>query len=175
MTDDGWIPVASALALLNSRHVSAAPKALRNTLNCSVDVRSRGAPVIDGIKPIALGPEHWSTMVFNLERQSLDPPSKRRTASGFTKVELSRSDVERLADRLASLAKNEPRPVDLTAVLTDARAKNPNLTGEEAFKIARERGATEGREIIREVLKSMGGSDKTGPKGPRKNRAAPAA
>ena len=97
MTDDGWVPVASAVALLNSRHVSAAPKVLRNTLNCCVDVRSRGVLAIDGIEPVALGPEQWSTMVFNLERQSLNPPSKRRIATGFTKVELLRSDVERLA------------------------------------------------------------------------------
>jgi hypothetical protein len=100
MTDEFWIPVASAVALLNSRHVSKAPKALRNTLNCCVDVRSRGVPVIDGAEPIALGPEHWSTMVFNLKRQSLDRPGKIRIATGFTKVELLRSDVERLADRL---------------------------------------------------------------------------
>jgi hypothetical protein len=95
--DSGWIPVASAVALLNGRYVSAAPKVLRNTLNCCVDVRSRGVPAIDGIEPVALGPEQWSTMVFNLERQSLNPPSKRRIVTGFTKVELLRSDVERLA------------------------------------------------------------------------------
>jgi hypothetical protein len=112
VTEDGWISVTSAVALLNSRHVGAAPKVLRNTLNCCVDVRSRGVPAIDGIEPVALGPEQWSTMVFNLERQSLNLPSKRRIATGFTKVELLRSDVERLAAPAAIAEQIEEKEVE---------------------------------------------------------------
>ena len=53
--------------------------------------------------------------------------------------------------------------------------KNPKLTQDEALKIARDAGAIEPREIIRDMHRSLGGSRKPGPRGPRKNRAGPAA
>jgi len=63
----------------------------------------------------------------------------------------------------------------LEAVLRESLRDNPNLTQEEALKIARDSGVVESREKIRKALKSLGGSTKPGPRGPRKNRAAPAA
>ena len=64
---------------------------------------------------------------------------------------------------------------DLKSILREALRDNPNLTQTEAEKIARDRGAIETREKIRDVLKNLGGSTKPGPRGPRKNRAGPAA
>ncbi len=72
-------------------------------------------------------------------------------------------------------AGNPPVQSDLEAVLREALHKNPNLTQVEALGIARDAGAIEPREIIREMLKSLGGLTKTGPRGPRRNRAGPAA
>jgi hypothetical protein len=46
------------------------------------------------------------------------------------------------------------------------------LTQAEAWKIARDAGANATRDEVIETLKSLGGSDKPGPKGPRKKHAA---
>ena len=72
-------------------------------------------------------------------------------------------------------AGNPPVQSDLEAALREALHKNPNLTQVEALGIARGVGAIEPREIIREMHRSLGGSTKSGPRGPRKNRAGPAA
>jgi hypothetical protein len=64
---------------------------------------------------------------------------------------------------------------DLEAVLREALHTNPTLTQPEAFKIARDAGVIAPRDKIREMLRSLGGSTKSGPRGPRKNRAGPAA
>jgi hypothetical protein len=63
------------------------------------------------------------------------------------------------------------REVEIESLLREQLLENPNLTGNDAFKIARERGAIMPREKIREIYRSLGGSTKPGPKGPRKNRA----
>ena len=47
------------------------------------------------------------------------------------------------------------------------------LTQAEARKIARDARVNTTRDEVIELLKSLGGSDKPGPRGPRKNRAAP--
>jgi hypothetical protein len=72
-------------------------------------------------------------------------------------------------------ARNPPVQSDLEAVLREALHKNPNLTQVEALGIARDAGASDPREIIRDMLKSLGGSSTPGPRGPRKNRAGPTA
>jgi hypothetical protein len=66
-------------------------------------------------------------------------------------------------------------PCDLEAVLREALHKNPKLTQLEALGIARDAGAIEPRDKIREKLRSLGGSTKRGPRGPRKNREGAAA
>jgi hypothetical protein len=50
--------------------------------------------------------------------------------------------------------------------------KGAMLTQYEGWKIARDARAIETRDKVNELLKSLGGSDKPGPKGPRKKRAA---
>ena len=74
----------------------------------------------------------------------------------------------------AMIASEDSAAPDLESVLRDA-LRNPNLTQTAAEKIARERGVFEKREKIRATFKRLGGSTKKGPRGPRKNRAAPAA
>jgi hypothetical protein len=64
------------------------------------------------------------------------------------------------------------KPPDLRTVLRNGiEAKGAMLTQAEAEKIAGRAGVTEDRKKIREVLRLVGSSDRTGPKGPRKNRA----
>jgi hypothetical protein len=50
--------------------------------------------------------------------------------------------------------------------------KGAMLTQAKAWKIARDAGANATRGEVIDMLKSLGGSDKPGPKGPRKKRAA---
>jgi hypothetical protein len=69
-----------------------------------------------------------------------------------------------------------PSGPDLRAILQTAiKKKGAMLTQAEAWQIARHAGANTKRDKVIEMLKSLGGSDKPGPKGPRKNRAAPSA
>ncbi len=63
------------------------------------------------------------------------------------------------------------------AVVTDAEIKlalqdeakriNRTLTQKQALEIMREKGGTQSRDVVRRMLKEVGGSDKPGPKGPR--------
>ena len=62
--------------------------------------------------------------------------------------------------------------VILEAAIKD---KGAMLTQAEARKIARDARVITTRDKVIETLKSLGGSDKPGPTGPRKNRAAPSA
>jgi hypothetical protein len=82
-------------------------------------------------------------------------------------VLVSREDVQREFP-------SAPAP-DLKGILSDAIRGNPNLGQRGAFKIARDAGAKEPRKKIRDFLKTLGGSKKPGPKGPRKNCATPPA
>jgi hypothetical protein len=69
-----------------------------------------------------------------------------------------------------------PSGPDLRALLVTAiKDKGAMLTQAEAWKIGRDARANRTRDEVIELLKSLGGSDKPGPKGPRKNRAAPSA
>jgi hypothetical protein len=156
LTDRDWIPFATAVAILFDGDNRKATERLQRVLMRG-EVKSRGIPARDGIEPADIDADRWGVWWFNVVRESLDPPSKSRIATGFTNVRISRADVERLADRLVAQTKSEP-PVDLRAVLTDARAVNPKLTGAQAFEIAREAGSNANREEIRAVLKSIGGS-----------------
>ena len=63
----------------------------------------------------------------------------------------------------------------LEALLREAPRENPELTQTAAEKIARERGVIKPRQEVRDLFKSLGGSTKQGPRGPRKNCAAPSA
>jgi hypothetical protein len=87
----------------------------------------------------------------------------------FRELRVRREDV------LRAFPENAGATEDLEAVLREALHKNPKLTQVEASEIAQDAGAIEPRDKIREMLKSLGGSTKPGPRGPRKNRAGPAA
>ena len=84
-------------------------------------------------------------------------------------VLVSREDVQR------EFPYAEPSAPDLKAILSEAIRREPNLGQREAFKIARDAGAKEPRKKILDLLKTLGGSRKPGPKGPRKNCATPPA
>jgi hypothetical protein len=69
-----------------------------------------------------------------------------------------------------------PSGPDLRVILEAAiKDKGAMLTQAEARKIARDARVITTRDKVIETLKSLGGSDKPGPTGPRKNRAAPSA
>ena len=87
----------------------------------------------------------------------------------FRELRVRREDV------LRAFPENAGATEDLEAVLREALHKNPKFTQVEASEIARDAGAIEPRDKIREMLKSLGGSTKPGPRGQRKNRAGPAA
>ena len=84
-------------------------------------------------------------------------------------VLVSREDVQR------EFPSAPAPPADLKAILSDAIRGNPNLGQRGAFKIARDAGAKEPRKKILDLLKTLGGASKPGPKGPRKNCATPPA
>jgi hypothetical protein len=85
-------------------------------------------------------------------------------------VLVSREDVQREFPSAPA-----PSAPDLKARLSEAIRMKPNLGQREAVEIARDAGAKEPRKKIRDLLKTLGGSRKRGPKGPRKNCAmAPA-
>lgn len=96
-------------------------------------------------------------------RPAPDTQAHRVPAAGLVMTPVEKPD-----------AGNPPVQFDLEAVLREALHKNPKLTQLEALRIARDVGAIEPREKIREMLKSLGGLSKPGPRGPR-NRAGPAA
>ena len=85
-------------------------------------------------------------------------------------VLVSREDVQREFPSVPA-----PCAPDLKAILSDAIRVDPNLGQREAVKIARDTGAKEPREKILGLLKTLGGSSKRGPKGPRKSCATPPA
>jgi hypothetical protein len=58
---------------------------------------------------------------------------------------------------------------NLASVIREARQKDPHLTQKVALEIVRDAGLTVSRQKIREMVKTLGGSRKPGPKGPRKN------
>jgi hypothetical protein len=106
-----------------------------------------------------------------------------RAGPEFCRRELSTANLATRAEpvfrelrvRREDVLRALPESADLEAVLREALHKNPKLTQVEASEIARNAGAIEPRDKIREMLKSLGGSTKSGPHGPRKNRAGPAA
>jgi hypothetical protein len=85
-------------------------------------------------------------------------------------VLVSREDVQREFPSAPA-----PSAPDLKAILSEAIRMKPNLGQREAVEIARDAGAKEPRKKIRDLLKTLGGSRKRGPKGPRKNCATPPA
>jgi hypothetical protein len=97
-------------------------------------------------------------------RPAPDPQAHRVPAAGLAMKPAEKPDPG-----------NPPVQSDLEAVLREALHKNPNLTQVEALGIARDAGAIEPRDKIRAMHTSLGGSTKPGPRGPRKNRAGPAA
>ena len=99
-----------------------------------------------------------------------------RAEPEFRELLVRREDVLRVFPENAGETEDQSvSPCDLEAVLREAIDQNPKLTQEQALKIARDAGAIEPREKIRDMLKSLGGSTKPGPRGPRQNRAGPAA
>ena len=103
------------------------------------------------------------------------PELYRRGSSTADLATLAKPEFRELLVRREEVLRAFAESADLEAELREALHKNPKLTQSEASKIARNAGAIEPRDKIREMLKSLGGSTKPGPHGPRKNRAGPAA
>jgi hypothetical protein len=72
------------------------------------EVPSQGIDAMEGGDPKSIPPDRWAEWKFNLDRQSLDPPSRRRIATGFESVRIARADVERLAQRLIPAPSDKP-------------------------------------------------------------------
>ena len=132
-----------------------------------------------------LRPLEWCDLQF----VEIDPPTKDgpqlyrkglstddfaagRIEPVFREVRVSVADVLRI---FPANARRDWSAPSLEAVLRHLLSENPKLTQIEIVKIARERGATEPRKKIRAMWKTLGGSSKPGPRGPRKNHAAPSA
>lgn len=82
------------------------------------------------------------------------------------------ADLERTVRQLPPVDEQ----IDLKAFLANQlQVAGGDLPQVDAVKIARKEGIKATREEIRETLKTVGGATKSGPKGPRKNRAKPAA
>jgi hypothetical protein len=114
VTEDAWIAYRGAVALIGDAH--EAEERLLRGLRLG-KVRSRGVPAFDSPardanEPVDIEPDHWSAMVFNHKRQSLDRPSFRPIATGFTQIKVSRSDVERLAAPAAIAEQIEEKEVE---------------------------------------------------------------
>jgi hypothetical protein len=92
-------------------------------------------------------------------------------------IYVSIEDLEReSAEAIERLRREANLAPSLKAVLREKIDREGRmLTQVEAEKIARARGAIETRKEIRRVLKTLGGSTKRGPKGPRTKCAEPAA
>jgi hypothetical protein len=102
--------------------------------------------------------------------------TNERLSEAFTKLLLPADQVLRVFPAKAGGTEHGPfSSPSLVAVLHESLRENPALTQAAAEIIARARGITDSREAIRDKLKSLGGSDKPGPKGPRKKRAVPTA
>ena len=97
----------------------------------------------------------------------------RQTHPAIFDVLVSVEDLKR--ECAPMIASEDLAAPDLESVLRELRHENPNLTQTAAEKMARDRGAIEDRQEIRRMWKTLGGSSTPGPKGPRKNRAAPTA
>ncbi len=92
-----------------------------------------------------------------------------RPSFRWNDIVLATADI----DRLWPL---KPIGVDLHGLIrAEIKHNGRAISQNRAEKIARQNGAKENREKIRETLKAIQGPQKSGPKGPRKNRAAPPA
>lgn len=116
----------------------------------------------------------WATHYVHFWKNELQPikTNQPRIVDVWVRTEDVRRELEK---ELA--ARREVKPiVDLRAVIRDAaRANGGDLTQVSAYNIAREAGATESREIIRQTVRETVGSHRPGRRGSRKNRAvAPA-
>jgi hypothetical protein len=81
--------------------------------------------------------------------------------------------VEELKRKCAAMiASEDSSPPDLESVLRGALRDNPSLTQKAAEKIARECGAVEERDTIRDLLEQLTGLRKPGPKAGEKSRRA---
>jgi hypothetical protein len=78
----------------------------------------------------------------------------------------------RWAEVLAAFPTSGP---SVREVLSESLRANRDLTQEQAWKIVKDRCKDPRRQEIRDLWKTLGGSSKRGPKGPRKNCAAPLA
>jgi hypothetical protein len=105
----------------------------------------------------------------------LGTPAGRRPETRQPILDVLVSVEELKRECAAMIASEDSSPRDLESVLRTALRDNRRLTQKEAEKIARERGAVEKRPEIRDLLEKLTGSRKSGPKGPRKSRAAPSA
>jgi hypothetical protein len=81
--------------------------------------------------------------------------------------------VEELKRKCAAMiASEDSSPPDLESVLRGALRDNPSLTQKAGEKIARECGAVEERDTIRDLLEQLTGLRKPGPKAGEKSRRA---
>jgi hypothetical protein len=116
----------------------------------------------------------WASRWLDVRRNLLATPAGKKPEHfpAIRDVLVSVEDLERECDAaIAAEDQSLPGP-DLKSVLRKALQDNRSLTQTEAEKIGRSIAT---REEIRSSWKTLGGSSKPGPKGPRKNRAAPSA
>lgn len=121
----------------------------------------------------------WSSLQLELLRSLLATPAGKRLEDfpAIRSVRVCTEDLQRESSKVIKAGQDEVKSsIDLRALLLAEKARMNRIpTQNEAEKIAREAGATDPRKKIRETLRSIGGSTKPGPKGPRRNRAAQAA
>jgi hypothetical protein len=140
-------------------------------------VRGTGVPGAErqaGRRPI--NREEWGLRRLDIRRGLLTTSAGREPEPPILDVLLSVDDLKReAASALVQIEREAKGEPNLESILREAMREAPKLTQKRAFEIARKAGAKEPRAIIRDLLKTLGGSDIPGPKGPRSNRAAPSA
>jgi hypothetical protein len=109
-----WIARARGEAILSTCGVQDAGARLTASSQIG-EVRSQGVPAIEGGEPVPIDPSLWAIWRFNSDRQSLDPPSSRRIASGFAAIQISRAEVEALAKKMTQEARNTANSRPLSA------------------------------------------------------------
>ena len=115
MTDDDWIPFATARAILGGGK-DPWPRLSRALV--LAQVRSRGERAEDpGAGLVNLPAELWATWRLDWERDWLSPPgqARRRVPAGFVEVRFFRPDIEALS---TSAPQTQVRPA--------ARKRGPN-------------------------------------------------
>jgi hypothetical protein len=161
--------------VMRQRVVDAYGRAIRVLEKLLASGRVRGVGVSAAGRDIGqrlIEAHEWASHQLEIRRNLLATPTRKEPERlpPILDVLVSAEDLKR--ECAAMLASETLAAPDLESMLRELRLKNPNLTQTAAEKIARERGALGRRQQFRDLWKTLGGSSKPGPRGPRKNRAA---